>query len=313
MMSDLLAQKFRCDGCGKEYAIRPELAGRKVKCKCGLVRTMPISGDNDEAGIYDLIDPPPPTAPVRPAARTAPPVPGQLAAPSARSGSKKASTSSKPALSYERGPTQREKDRHSAANLIDKRRDVIVPTVLLVIGLIALFAVTLIAGRATAGEMVVFTLALGIVTVLKTGIMIGSAFLIAPLLGVSFGGIGTACLKLAAIAVCSDAATVLFNQLLAILGAPGMRGAGLGIGFVSPLSIFGGMSGLFAAGVIWVMVWYLFDMEGLDAWYVVLIMAALRFVLGWLLVMLVYSIVISGLSRATNTINAEIAGAAGAV
>jgi hypothetical protein len=33
--------KFSCDGCGKSYSWKAELAGRRVKCKCGGVMTVP--------------------------------------------------------------------------------------------------------------------------------------------------------------------------------------------------------------------------------------------------------------------------------
>ena len=33
--------KFSCDGCGKSYAWKTELAGRRVKCKCGQTMTVP--------------------------------------------------------------------------------------------------------------------------------------------------------------------------------------------------------------------------------------------------------------------------------
>src|SRR5947199_8749342 len=32
---------FSCDSCGKQYAWKPELAGKKAKCKCGAVLSIP--------------------------------------------------------------------------------------------------------------------------------------------------------------------------------------------------------------------------------------------------------------------------------
>ncbi len=34
-------EKFKCDACGKSYAWKPELAGKKVRCKCGGVVVVP--------------------------------------------------------------------------------------------------------------------------------------------------------------------------------------------------------------------------------------------------------------------------------
>src|SRR6476660_6093452 len=33
--------KFNCSKCGKEYRWKPELAGKKAKCKCGAVVPVP--------------------------------------------------------------------------------------------------------------------------------------------------------------------------------------------------------------------------------------------------------------------------------
>ena len=34
--------KFNCSSCGKEYRWKPELAGKKAKCKCGSVIAVPL-------------------------------------------------------------------------------------------------------------------------------------------------------------------------------------------------------------------------------------------------------------------------------
>src|SRR5438045_654052 len=40
-MPSTSAGKFSCEGCGKSYSWKAELAGRRVKCKCGGVMTVP--------------------------------------------------------------------------------------------------------------------------------------------------------------------------------------------------------------------------------------------------------------------------------
>src|SRR5438552_17401640 len=40
-MSSTAAGRFSCDGCGKTYAWKAELAGKRVKCKCGQAMTVP--------------------------------------------------------------------------------------------------------------------------------------------------------------------------------------------------------------------------------------------------------------------------------
>ncbi|HRK31018.1 MAG TPA: hypothetical protein PLD59_08050, partial [Tepidisphaeraceae bacterium] len=62
-MADL--GRFSCEGCEKTYGWKAELAGRKVKCKCGTVMVVPVEAPApEEDGIFDLVpdasDPPPP-------------------------------------------------------------------------------------------------------------------------------------------------------------------------------------------------------------------------------------------------------------
>src|SRR5690554_2781451 len=62
---------FSCESCGKSYAWKPELAGKKAKCKCGAMITVPQRPPADESdALYDLVedDPPARTQPVRPIA-----------------------------------------------------------------------------------------------------------------------------------------------------------------------------------------------------------------------------------------------------
>lgn len=95
------AGTFACESCGKQYPLKPEYAGRKVKCKCGQVLTVPADAEVDD-GTYDIAEPaapaPQPPKP-KPAANPAPgaaKAPSQGAAkPPLRAG--KASTSSRAA------------------------------------------------------------------------------------------------------------------------------------------------------------------------------------------------------------------------
>lgn len=62
-MSETQRAKFVCEECGKSYTWKPELAGKKAKCKCGAVMLVPQTepGADELAGLYDLAedDPPP--------------------------------------------------------------------------------------------------------------------------------------------------------------------------------------------------------------------------------------------------------------
>ncbi len=62
--------KFTCQACGKQYTWKPELAGKRAKCKCGQMMTVPQQLHSDEPdldALYDLAE----DEPARPA-RTAP-------------------------------------------------------------------------------------------------------------------------------------------------------------------------------------------------------------------------------------------------
>jgi hypothetical protein len=53
--------RFSCEGCVKTYVWKPELAGRRVKCKCGHVMTVMQAPPEpepelDEDALYDLAD-----------------------------------------------------------------------------------------------------------------------------------------------------------------------------------------------------------------------------------------------------------------
>src|SRR5262245_48172536 len=66
-MAQVEEAKFSCQSCGKSYRWKPELAGKKVKCKCGAVMTAPAKnpaaaadrGGSDEPdldALYDLAE-----------------------------------------------------------------------------------------------------------------------------------------------------------------------------------------------------------------------------------------------------------------
>ena len=93
-----MSEMIRCESCQKEYNWKPELAGKRGKCKCGAVVEFPAEiqqPEQDNLGIYDVseAEPTPPAATIpsalsTPAARlqtpspvlgyAPPPLPGQM-------------------------------------------------------------------------------------------------------------------------------------------------------------------------------------------------------------------------------------------
>lgn len=46
--------KFACDGCNRRYSWKPELAARKVRCKCGQVLTVPDDVSAEADPLYEM-------------------------------------------------------------------------------------------------------------------------------------------------------------------------------------------------------------------------------------------------------------------
>lgn len=65
-MSDTHQAQFACETCGKLYAWKPALAGKKARCKCGALILVPVAApgsEEDQEGLYDLAEDDPPPRP----------------------------------------------------------------------------------------------------------------------------------------------------------------------------------------------------------------------------------------------------------
>src|SRR4051812_30463520 len=61
-----MPEKFQCTACQKEYRWKEELAGKRVKCKCGNALTVPLAEaaiEPDDIGVYDVAESEPPPLP----------------------------------------------------------------------------------------------------------------------------------------------------------------------------------------------------------------------------------------------------------
>lgn len=255
---------FSCDACGKSYAWKPAIAGKKAKCKCGSVLEVPA--DEPEGNLDDLYA----LAPEGPVneghiARVAMPAP--VAAPSPGRGVGGA------AVGYQRGPTAREKELSATAKYVDPVRDIYTPVGLLIAGVLAYLAFYMIRYEARGGAIAGVLLGISIMTVFKTILMIGFAFIIAGPTGVSFGGVGTAILKLAAIAIFADGCQTWVDY-----GVEKMAGGG---GFFN-----GWLSFPVVIAIYWGLMIYLFSMDGGDAWLVVILLAVFDMIVRWVLLFL---------------------------
>jgi hypothetical protein len=280
-MSDS-ALKFSCGGCGRIATWRRELAGKRVRCKCGHVTTVPAEPPEqdipEEVDLYALADDAnraavnlPPTI-VDPSAFAPAPV---AAAPAAAGGIP---------LAYQTGLTARQKELSSAKTFIDPNRDLKVPALLLVAG-IALY-IGYYAIHYNLGAMAIVSTGLGltVMTILETALLVCFALAIAGPLGVSFGGIGTALLKFAAVVVLSDGIGTWVDGILgrytAGIGGGGVLGFGV-IGFPIALAVY------------WCCLNYLFSMDAGDSWMVVVILAIFYRIIRVVVVMLLLKLILS--------------------
>lgn len=258
------------------------MAGKRVKCKCGQVMTVPAAapGQEDDDGLYDFA-PSSQTEVKKPKVPLAPLAPrtGQ-AEPSLRQGMPSPTAGvAAAAVGYRSAPVK--KDHFTHDTLMDMKRDVHVPVGLLIAG----FAIYLfyyvykyeVSGAGIAAVMV----GVSLITLIKAILLIGFALMVAGPLGVSFGGIWTAVLKLAAITVFCDGMTTWVEEGMVKLAGPG--GA-----------LYGGIFVFFVAiGVYWLWLIYLFSMDPGDSWMVVCLLAVFDYICKWVLLILLLATVLN--------------------
>jgi len=252
MSSPALDNKFPCPACGKQYSWRPQLAGKRAKCTCGSVvqipKTAPAAAEEFEndrpTDLYDVAEPPP--EPIQP---LAPAVPA-MAPPGSKT------------IAYQSAPTQedRKRDRFREANISDPARDLYVPLALLVIGFFATIGWAVHEINAGFAAIVFASFIATFFTAVKTGILLLAAFGFAPQVGISFGRLGPAILKFAAIILFTDAALYWFDILRDMLGGQPHAPRIPLIIFIGRISI----STLILAVLISILCRYLFDIDGSD-------------------------------------------------
>jgi hypothetical protein len=196
---------------------------------------------------------------------------------------KKTSRSGIP-LAYQQGPTPGDLRRAAANSHIDPNRDLYVPIGLLLVGTVLYIGFYAIHYNLGGIAIISTSIGLTIMTVLETAVLFGFALAIASPLGVSFGGIGTALLKLAAIAVFCDGVTTWADGLFAKF-AGHMAGGGL--------MSFGVIGLPVALAVYWTLLTYLFSMDAGDAWLVVIILTVFSRILQIVLLLLLLKLILS--------------------
>jgi hypothetical protein len=232
---------FACEGCQKRYRWSTGLAGRKVRCKCGVVLQCPL-------------DPAPAGDPMYDVAPAAPDFPQHAIAvhPSTDAG-----PAGEPPLGY-RAP----RDDHGDAlekYFPDKVKDFYMP--LWLIG--GATAIQLLGAafwnRGTGGVALAMT-AIGMQMVVGTVVMLCGILIAVRFRGISLGPFPTALLKLAAVSVAPGALMTILLPLAFII--PFRVGSLLiwGAGFVLYFALLGA----------------LFDLDESDTWYCIGVIFVLR-------------------------------------
>jgi hypothetical protein len=247
------AGRFSCSECGRKFIWRIELAGKRVKCKCGEMMHVP---KDDPSGGGESAAAPRKVAKVLPM--------------SAASGAGTAT------IPYRSAPTTKDKpDRFSAANLIDMPRDVYAPTAIFVVGVLLSITYMNTAYHFSSQQIGFLSILITAILLLKTLLLIGFAFVIAGPIGVSFGSPWTAMLKLGAVAILCDGITSWVGY--AVEQSSGPRGG------VSPY-----VGQFFTALLVyWISYAYLFSMDGHESWIVGRILFICDRVLKWGLILMI--------------------------
>ena len=279
MSSAALDNKFPCPACGKQYTWRPQLAGKRAKCACGSVvqipktapATAPFEDDDRPTDLYDVAEPPP--EPVQP---LAPAVPA-MTPPGSKT------------IAYQSAPTEadRKRDRFRDENISNPARDLYVPLALLVIGFFATIGWAVHEINSGFAAILFASFIATFFTAVKTGILLLAAFSFAPQLGISFGRLGPAILKFAAIILLTDAALLWWDDVIAAPLAPRHY---ISFGRIS-------ISTLICAALISICSRYLFEMDAEEiGTFCIPVAIASRFI-GFLLNLLTVAILTAMFTR----------------
>jgi hypothetical protein len=210
--------KYACTGCSRTFTWKKEVAGKRGKCKCGQVITVPLHPPQDEPAddLYALAE-------LSSDARTAAVDPAPILVPAAAV----AQAASAPPLEYHRPEKAARTPRSERVDpytgeFYDPFRDYISPAILLAAGFVGLALYMM--QKMGSGPLVglAISIAFGfmlVVTLIKTVVLTFAAFPLATYCDVSVGLLRTAVLKIAA--------TILFGDIAILWIIVAMRSAGM--------------------------------------------------------------------------------------
>ena len=264
-----MSDSVTCAGCGKRYRVKPELAGRKVRCKCGEVFAMPeaaaagiavdefevaASGPASSSGRPPASSPPPPSRDKCPQCGASLPKQAVLCV---QCGYHRTTGQAMGTRTGLRVDDEELRERHAAeqerAYMV---KEYYAPIAMLAIGV----AVFLAGGWYLEGvtSIPIFMIATSIALAIQVAVMLLACVLTSKLLSVSFGSLGTAILKLGAIYVFPSAVSVVIGMVL------GLGFVGWGVSLIIYFSLIS----------------WLFDLDLGETFIFVVIMFFVRLLLG---------------------------------
>jgi hypothetical protein len=254
--------RFICEACRKTYRWKQELAGRRVKCKCGHVMTAPMESPAAVEDLYEMAPEPDKPRPMRqPVVAVAPPPPKRVAASATP-------RTSSPVMAYAgsvRNSSPTEMEAVVGGPLL---KEIYIPAAMVLIGMVLQIGVV-------SGWRFSFIQSLLPQLGVRLGIdlflsLIG-VVLVAKLMEISFGSPGPMLLKLTAIALAVPALAEFIGHIV------GHDSAFVAMMTASMLHIPLGAA----------LFWWLFDLEPAEAFYCVIVtwmvnQWALIFLMGWI-------------------------------
>ncbi|MGH7178236.1 MAG: hypothetical protein ACREJC_12720 [Tepidisphaeraceae bacterium] len=217
VMAETTMGRFACRECGRSYRWKPELAARKVKCKCGHIMVAPAQPPGEEDDLYDLV---PESEPPKP--KHVRPTPILALEESMKSGM--GISVAPPPASAPAGPTSPVVGYAGAARHREPEieqsvggplwREIFLPAALVLIGTAVQIAVTMYVG---GGKWLSFGSAMPLIGArlgLNLVLSFAGIILAAKLMEISFGAIGPAILKLAAIALLVPGLSAMIGMLV---------------------------------------------------------------------------------------------------
>ena len=183
-------QKFSCGACGRKLTWKPELAGKRGKCKCGQMIQVPAQPEAEpvEDGPLDLDAL---AADAERATANLPPTIVEVAAPPAPSKVK----SAKKSTVAPTGAAKAALVDPSAAHF-DKVRDLIMPIALVVVGITLHTSFYMVHYTLASSSMASVTFGLGLMELIEGVVIAAIALGLAASFGIHFGPLKTSWYKL---------------------------------------------------------------------------------------------------------------------